>query len=1034
MQRSFTTSKHAIWLCALATGIAPGGCAPTAPIAPAASNPPSGSTEVEHRSTDFGTGWTFALVNAKDVTDATGAYQRAQEPDYDGRGWRAIDVPHDWSIELDPTAGPGTDSGTGFLQGGLGWYRKTFTLPRSLAGKKVSVEFDGVYMDANVFVNGHLAATHPYGYTGFRVDLTSMVHTDGVTPNVLAVKVQNRLPSSRWYSGSGIYRHVHLVVTDPVHVTRHGVFVTTPDLERNLASGFAVVRVRTSAVNERAGKEAVTIVSTVLDASGRAVASHRSGLGDLGAEMRTDSVDVKLERPTLWSFEKPYLYTLRTELVVRGQVVDTEATRFGVRWATFSPTEGFSLNGVYTKLQGVNLHHDLGALGAAVHRDAIVRQMRIMKSMGVNALRTSHNPPSPEMLSVCEEMGIVMMVEAFDTWHTPKVDYDYGRYFDANSDADIVEMVHAAKNSPAVVLWSIGNEIPDSTSLDIGVPIAKRLVGDVKAIDTSRPVVIGSDKYHRVPEPGSGADRIAQTLDGVGVNYNSAAAVDGLHARYPNTFFFESESSSETSTRGVYESPEQLNTGENFTPGKRGTSSYDNNLSRWTWSAEYGLKKDRDRKYFGGQFLWSGIDYIGEPTPYDVFPVKASFFGAVDTAGFPKDAYYAFKSQWTREPMVHLVPMNWTDHRPGERVQVWAYSNVDTVELFLGDKSLGVRKFDRKVTVDGRPYLETTEPTGDDKTVTSGPYPGSYTSPNGSAGKLHLTWDVPFAPGKLTAVAKRNGTEVARDTVASAGPPDALTLTAEDVGSLSFITADVVDAQAVTVPGANNRITFHVQGGKLLGTDNGRQESAENYQSPTRGAFRGKALAIVRADAGAPCVLVTATSPGLLSGAASAFSRCAAPPRTRAPAEEAAPPAADASYSGAPTTLPAAMIDGDPNTAWSNAYTKEATALLPVTRKARPSDWVALGWPRPRTVSALKANFTTDASHALPASVEITYWNGSRFVPVARPKVDWARASNQVTTITFAPIETTRLELHMTSRHPGTDKGFLRLTELHAAP
>ncbi|WP_394831242.1 DUF4982 domain-containing protein [Pendulispora rubella] len=414
--------------------------------------------------------------------------------------------------------------------------------------------------------------------------------------------------------------------------------------------------------------------------------------------------------------------------------------------------------------------------------------------------------------------------------------------------------------------------------------------------------------------------------------------------------------------------------------------------------------------------------------------MKASFFGAVDTAGFAKDAYHIFKSQWTREPMVHMAPMNWTDHHPGERVQVWVYSNVDTVELFLNDKSLGVRKFDRKTTLDGRPYLETTEPTGDDKTVTSGRYPGSYTSPNGSAGKLHLTWEVPFEPGKLAAVAKRDGVEVARDTVTTAGAADALALSTEEIGALSFVTADVVDARGVTVPGADARITFRVQGGKLLGTDNGRQESEENYQSPVRRAFHGKALAIVRADAGAPCVVVTATSPGLLSGAASVFSRCAPPARTRSPAEESAPPAVDASYSGAPTTLPAAMIDGDPNTAWSNAYYKEATPLLPSLRKAHASDWVALGWPRPRRVSALKANFTADTSHALPASVRVAYWNGNRFVPVTHPRIDWARQSNQVTTITFDPVETTRLELTMKSRHPGTDKGFLRLTELRAHP
>ena len=591
-----------------------------------------------------------------------------------------------------------------------------------------------------------------------------------------------------------------------------------------------------------------------------------------------------------------------------------------MRWFHFDPAQGFSLNGHSMKLYGVDLHHDEGALGAAVNKDALMRQMRTMKSMGVNAFRTSHNPPSPEMIEVCQELGIVMMVEAFDTWRTPKRQYDYGRFFDANSDSDIGEMVNAAKNSPAVVLWSIGNEIPDSTSATVGLPIAKRLVADIKAIDTTRPIVIGSDKYRSVPNPGSGADLILGQLDGLGLNYNTAASVDALHARYPNTFLFESESSSETSTRGVYQDPDQLNTGENYTPGKRATSSYDNNLASWTMSGEYGLKKDRDRKYFQGEFLWSGTDYIGEPTPYNVFPVKSSFFGAVDTAGFPKDAYWLFRSQWTKDPMVHLLPMNWTDHEPGEPVQVWAYANVDTVELFLNGHSLGVRRFDHKTTVDGRPYLETTEATGDDKTVTSGPYPGSYTSPNGSAGKLHLTWDVPFAPGKLVAVASRDGHQVARDEVDTAGPPAAVRLTpdkrtiAADGRSLSYFTVDVVDAHGVLVPDADNAISFDVRGaGRLVGLDNGREEDAENYKASTRQAFNGKALAIVASGDRPGPITVTATADGLAPARSTIFASRThgATERHQGPARAyvgdghaggppAAPtgPTADASYSG----------------------------------------------------------------------------------------------------------------------------------------
>jgi beta-galactosidase len=998
------------------------------------------------RSSDFDRGWRFALVNPTDITDPTGAFAHAADPGYDDGPWRRVDLPHDWSIELDPTS-EGTNSETGFLQGGLGWYRKTFTLPRRLAHKSISLEFDGIYMDSVVYLNGKQVASHPYGYTGFAVDL-SAAHTDGHTPNVVAVQVRNKLPNSRWYSGSGIYRHVHLVVTDRVHVARHGTFVTTPDVEHTIGSGFANVRVRTDVADDGGSAAAVNVVTSVEDARGRTVAHSRPATPAGGSA----TSDLRLAHPHLWSTDDPYLYTLRTEVRVGRRVVDRTATTFGVRWFRFDPDQGFSLNGRSMKIRGVDLHHDAGALGAAVNKDALVRQMKIMRSMGVNALRTSHNPPAPELIEVCQELGIVMMVEAFDTWRTPKRPFDYGRFFDANSDADIKEMVNAAKNSPAVVLWSIGNEVPDSTSATVGLPIAERLVADIKSIDTTRPIVIGSDKYRSVPNPGSGADLILGQLDGLGLNYNTAASVDALHARYPNTFLFESESSSETSSRGVYQDPDQLNTGENYTPGKRATSSYDNNMASWTMSGEYGLKKDRDRKYFQGQFLWSGTDYIGEPTPYDVFPVKSSFFGAVDTAGFPKDTYWLFRSQWTKEPMVHLLPMNWTDHEPGEPVQVWAYANVDTVELFLNGHSLGIRRFDHKRTLDGRPYLETTEPTGDDKTVTSGPFPGSYTSPNGSAGKLHLTWSVPFAPGKLVAVARRDGREVARDEVDTAGTPSAVRLTpdkrviAADGRSLSYITVDVVDENGVLVPDADDAISFRVSGAaRLVGLDNGRQEDAENYKASTREAFNGKALAIIASGDRPGPITVTATAPGLAPARTRIFaSRTHAPTERHrgparaysgdgtagGPAPAPAGPTADASYSGRPDTLPAAMIDGDPATAWSNYYLKAATALLPSFSLAHPREWVSVAWSGAETVGSVHAAFTIDATRTFPADIGVRYWDGTRWVAVSNPHVQPATASGEPTEITFDPVSTTRLRLDLTSAHPKAPNGFVAISEL----
>ncbi|MER6415021.1 glycoside hydrolase family 2 TIM barrel-domain containing protein [Streptomyces humidus] len=980
-------------------------------------------------------GWRFALVNPGGLTDPTGAYTEAGMPGYDDSGWREITVPHDWSIEQTPTIEHGTTSGTGFLPGGLGWYRLAFTLPPALAGKRVSVEFDGVYMDSIVYCNGKESGRHPYGYTGFALDLTDLVHTDGTTENVLAVKVQNRLPSSRWYSGSGIYREARLVITEPVHVARWGTRVTTPEI----SAERAVVRVATTVVNASGAGADVEVVSRIVDRKGRTVARTSSTVAVNGE--RTEAHELTVRRPELWDFETPHRYTLHTELRVGGKTTDTYRTVFGFRTFRLDPDEGFFLNGAHHKIRGVDLHHDLGALGAAVHIDAVRRQLEIMRSMGVNALRTSHNPPAPEVIQVCEELGVVMLVEAFDCWRTGKNPYDYGRFFDEWCEKDAIEMVRAARNSPAVLSWSIGNEVPDSTST-AGLAMADRIIGAIRAADDTRPVVIGSDKYRRLPAKGSAADLMLAKLDGLGLNYNTAESVDQLHKAYPHLFLFESESSSETSSRGAYQESEHLNTGENHTPGRRATSSYDNNLASWTMSGEYGHKKDRDRKWFAGQFLWSGIDYIGEPTPYDVFPVKTSFFGAVDTAGFPKDMYYLFQSQWTKQPMVHLLPMTW-NHDKGDTVEVWAYSNVDTVELYLNGKSLGVRRFDTKKTVDGRTYLETTEATGDDKNFTGGPYPGSYTSPNGSAGKLHLTWKVPFAPGELKAVARKGGRTVATDVLRTAGTPHAIRLTSDrasvaaDGRSLVFVTAEVVDARGVVVPTAEHLISFDVAGGSLAGLDNGRQESAERYQASTRTAFHGKALAIVRSGTEAGTVKVTARADDLRAGTTTvrttpAHDRAETPPAVfkREHPTPVRYPHADAGYSGRWDTLPAAMLDGNPATGWSNGFYKDGTALLPAFEGARAEDWVSVDHGRTRGFDRVDVSFTVDATHSLPAAIEVAVWDGRAWQASRDTRTDWAIASDAPTVITFKTLRGSRIRLTLTSRHPGEPRGAIRISRL----
>jgi beta-galactosidase len=834
------------------------------------------------RTINFDSGWRFKLVNTSDTTDPSGRFGNSSDPkasaeNFNDSSWQPITTSHDWSITQLPQ--PSQTNATGYFPGGLGWYRKEFTLPSSMTGKRISIDFDGVFDNSYVYLNGKLLGNHPYGYTGYSFDVSNLVHTDGVTRNVLAVVVQNMEPSSRWYSGSGITRHVHLTVVDPIHVARWGTFVTTPQLATTIHSGYADVHVATNVANDSGQNVVARLDYKIMNAGGTVVAQSAATGVAVPADGASSSADIRVDHPNLWSTTNPYLYRVETEIVVGGTTVDSTSTTFGVRWLVFDPNKGVLLNGEPIKLRGVDLHNDEGALGSVDNYDALWRQMSLLKRMGVNAFRTSHNPPSPEMIDVCQRLGIVMMVEAFDAWDVGKLAQDYHLYFNQWSDYDIKEMVNEAKNSPAVIMWSIGNEIPDWTSAS-ALPIEQRLIAGIKSIDTTRPIVAGSDKYRSVPASGSVADQMVQSLDGLGVNYDTAQTVDALHAKYPTKFFSESESSSEASTRGYYQDPNLLNTGQNFTPGKQELSSYDNNMASWTMSDEYGLKKDRDRPFYAGEFIWSGFDYIGEPTPYTTFPVKTSFFGTIDTAGFPKDAYYLFKSQWNPTPMVHILPMNWTDYRRGQTVQVWAYANEPTVELFLNGVSLGARSFDQKTTAAGQRYLETTQCTGDDKNYTAGACPGSYESPNGSSGKLHLSWNVPFKAGKLVAIAKdASGRVVARDEEDTAGAPYALRLSPDkrvlldDGNSLSYVTVQVLDAHGVEVPDADNTINLSVAGaGSFQGADNGKQDDAEGYKANSHTAFNGKLLAIIESDTRPGPIRVTASADGLLPATTTLYS------------------------------------------------------------------------------------------------------------------------------------------------------------------
>lgn len=1040
-----------------------------ASLSEGAGDPNLGIANQGGRTINFDDGWRFQLVNTANATDPSGVYgdstdPKAAAPDFPDSTWERVTLPHDWSITQLPS--PTQTSATGYFPGGLGWYRKTFTLPSSMAGKQITVDFDGVYDNSYVYLNGQLLGNHPYGYTGYSYDITGLAHTDGHTPNVLAVVVQNQEPSSRWYSGSGITRHVHLTVVDPVHIARWGTFVTTPDLATTVTQDYADVHVATKIANDAGADGNVSLAYTVRDPRGRVVAHATSPAVTVPASGATDTVDLRVDHPDLWSTTKPALYTLKTVVTSHGAPIDRASTSFGIRWLTFDPGKGISLNGQPLKIYGVDLHNDEGALGSVDNYDALWRQMSNLKAMGVNAFRTSHNPPSPELIDVCQRLGIVMMVEAFDTWDVSgfgKLPFDYHLYFNQWSDYDIKEMVNEAKNSPAVIMWSVGNEIPGWGTAP-AVPVEQQLISDIRSIDPTRPVVAGSDRYRSLPRTGSAGEQMLLNLDGLGLNYDTGQAIDGLHAKYPNTFFFASETSSETSTRGYYQDPPLLNTGQNFTPGKQELSSYDNNLDDWTMSGDYALKVDRDRQFFAGEFVWSGWDYIGEPTPYSTFPVKTSFFGLADTAGFPKDQFYLFKSQWNPAPMVHLLPMNWTDYKPGQTVPVWAYANEPTVELFLNGVSLGAKSFTTKTTTFGRPYLETTECPGDDKNNAGGACPGSYVSPNGSSGRLHLAWNVPFQPGRLVAVAKdANGKTVARDEVDTAGQPDAIQLTTDktsllaDGKSLAYLTAHVVDAHGVLVPDADNTMQVSVSGaGTFAGADNGKQDDAEGYKSTTHNAFNGLLLAIAQASTQPGPIHVTVASPGLRgaeitlrstrdpNGDDHGAAREQQLPRSPAtPPPSSLPPTADASFSGGvfgpfgsdfgvSTTLPATMLDGNPATFWSNRYNKWATQNLNTVTNARPEDWVSVTWAPATQVSSLQPSFITDANDELPASLTVYYRNASNdWVPVTGQQVTFAGASNTPSTITFDPVTTTALKLDMTSPAPyDPTTGNLAISEL----
>jgi beta-galactosidase len=759
-----------------------------------------------------------------------------------------VDLPHDWSIERVPGSASLFDkqcpsgSGGGFLPGGIGWYRKTFTLPATAHGKRVFVEFEGVYMDSDVWLNSQHLGHHPYGYTSFEYELTPSLKWDG--PNVLAVRASVQQPCSRWYSGAGIYRHVWLSITDPVHVAHWGTYVTTPEISDTAAR----VKVQTRVVNQSGAAQPVVLQTRIVDDDGReaAQAETRQQLPADGQKVFEQSLVVAA--PHRWSLSDPHRYAAVSEVLVGGKVVDVYRTPFGIRTIEFTKERGFLLNGRHVPLQGVCDHHDQGCLGAAAYDRSIERQVEILKAMGCNAIRTSHNPPAPKLLEACDRLGLVVMDEAFDEWKKNKTTNGYGRFFDAWSERDLRSMLQRDRNHPCVVLWSIGNEIEEQKDRVEGGKQARRLAGICHAEDPTRPVTSACNMPGPAVQTG-----YADALDVFGINY-SIKEYDTWKGQRK---LIGSETSSTVSTRGEYNLT--LNEGRFVIEPRMATqcTAYDVYRPAWAILAELQLKLMKDDPWMTGEFVWTGFDYIGEPTPFP-WPAVSSYFGIVDLCGFPKDRFYLYQSQWSDKPMVHLLPhWSWSgfeDHG----LPVWCYSNAESVELFLNGKSLGQQRMGQgqlqKFVIEDQ-----TDPKSKKRHTTEV-----------ESGWLHLAWDVRYEPGVLKAVARRGGQVVATDEVATAGPPAKLALEvdrrqiAADGQDLAFVTVRVLDAEGHLCPNADHAVRFGLSGpATLAGVGNGNPISHEDFQASQRQAFHGLCLAVVKAGRELGTVRLAASAAGL---------------------------------------------------------------------------------------------------------------------------------------------------------------------------
>ncbi len=760
--------------------------------------------------------WAFHLG------DAAGA----DAPEFEDTGWRRLDLPHDWSIEqaYEPKM-PGGSS-VGYLPGGIGWYRKAFTLPESDIGKVIVIDFDGVYMDSQVWVNGHLLGRRPNGYISFRYDLTPHLQF-GAEPNHIAVRVNVEPSGSRWYPGAGIYRRVWLSKMNPLHVAHWGTYVTTPEVSKEKAT----VRLRTEVENRSEDAADVILSSVIMDPRGNAVAHAESSQRLVEGAMHEFDQSFVVAKPQRWSPDTPDLYQVVSTVKAGGKTVDTYTTPLGIRVCEFTLEQGFFLNGEHVDIKGVCLHHDFGALGTAISPRALERQLEILRAMGCNAIRTSHNPREPEFYAMCDRMGFMVMDEAFDVWEQKKLGNDYHQFFKEWHERDLTSMVRRDRNHPSVIIWSIGNEMNEQHREDFagqGGVIATRLAEICRQHDPSRVVTAACNSPAASDRTG-----ITAALDVYGQNYGSTAYPQ-LKGKKP---MIGTENATSFITRDSY-SYEIVN--------DRGVKLEIQNIKNNTECTGYGKFWGNDRTegtlivmrnspWVAGQFAWTGFDYLGECFPFR-WPSRNGLFGIIDMAGFPKDSYYIYQADWTDEPTVHIVPQTWNWPQFMAPIPVWVYSNSDEVELFLNNRSLGVKEINR-------------------------------------AESLHAEWMVSYEPGELKAIGRSDGQAVCTNIVRTAGKPVRLEVIADrteiaaDGTDLSFLEVRLLDEHGVVCRDSDRMLQVSVEGaGTLAGVDNGHHMNHAPFKGNQVKTSYGLGLAIVKSAKNAGVIQVNISADGVEAG------------------------------------------------------------------------------------------------------------------------------------------------------------------------